>query len=188
MVEREESGSRQRAIGEDDIALLPSVEDRTLFVEELSIFLAAMYPGCPEAWRAGLIERAATRGHFGRLGEIAGILTDTSARHQATDYDALQRINGRGEGLTREEARMVVADEVRDVVEGWRQGSAEEDTGYRELRKTLRRKRMKKGSRKNNLGVVAHENAVVASYLRGWLDAQRKAFRQPETARSIPED
>ncbi|WP_245415043.1 DUF2293 domain-containing protein [Aureimonas flava] len=149
--------------------LLLSADDQAAFLDQLGIYLAALYPRCPEAWRWRLVERARKRGHYGRLGEIAGILVDTSVRHEATDYDRLFKVNGRGGGLTREEARMVVAAEVQDTVEAWRLGSVETDASYAEMLRDIRRRRQKKGRRRNNFGVIGHESAAIADHLREWL-------------------
>ncbi|WP_246191252.1 DUF2293 domain-containing protein [Aureimonas leprariae] len=119
-----------------------------------------------------MVERVRRGGHFGRLGEIAGLLVDTMIRHEMTDYDRLLRINGSGHGLTREEARMVVAAEVRDTAAAWRQGSPEADQAYAEFRRAVAKRRQKTGRRKDNPGVIANENADVATFLEGWLARQ----------------
>lgn len=95
-------------------------------------------------------------------------------RHEMTDYDRLLRINGRGHGLTREEARQVVAAEVEELTAAWREGAAEDDPAYVEFRRGIARQRKKKGRRKDNPGVIANENAAVAAFLEGWLATMRK--------------
>lgn len=151
----------------------PSPEERARFLEQLGIYLAAMYPTCPPQWRLELIQRARKGGHYGRLGEIAGVLATSSIRHRATDYDRLLRVNGGREGLTREEARQVVNAEVADTVAEWRQGSPEEDEGYVAVRKQFR-KAWRKGRKKPRPVLTANENAALTEYLKGWLERQEQ--------------
>ncbi|MBS9478992.1 DUF2293 domain-containing protein [Ancylobacter radicis] len=147
----------------------PPPEERERFLEQLGIYLAAMYPGCPPEWRLELVERARKGGHYGRLGEIAGVLATSSARHRATDYERLLRINGGREGLTREEARQVVNAEVADTVAEWRLGAPEADEGYIAVRRQFR-KVWRKGRKKPRPVVTARENAAIAEYLKAWLE------------------
>ncbi|MDF2809231.1 MAG: hypothetical protein K0S56_262 [Microvirga sp.] len=147
----------------------PSTEERERFLAQLSIYLAAMYPGCPPRWRKRLVRRARERGHYGRLGEIAGVLVTNSIRHEATDYERLMRVNGPREGLTREEARLVVRVDVADAVAEWQRGSPEKDGGYREVRKRFG-KAWRRGRKKPRPMVTANENAALAAYLAEWLE------------------
>lgn len=158
----------------------PTPEQREAFLDHLRIYLAAMYPSASYRTRRRLIRRARNRGHYGRLGEVAGILVSNYVRHELTDYDRLLRINGAGEGLTREEARLVVAQEVEDMANHWRQGSAETDEGYLQLRRLLREKRRKKGKRKDNAGVIGTQNAALAEYLKGWLERRQQGREERE--------
>lgn len=153
----------------------PTPEQREAFLDQLRTYLAAMYPSAGYRTRRRLLRRARNKGHYGRLGEVAGILVSNYVRHECTDYERLLRINGGNEGLTREEARMVVAQEVEDMANRWRQGSAETDEGYVQLRRQFRERRRKKGKRKDNAGVIATQNAALAEYLRGWLERQAPA-------------
>ncbi|MDQ0510627.1 DUF2293 domain-containing protein [Ancylobacter amanitiformis] len=170
---------------DDNPATVPTPEQRAAFLEQLRTYLTAMYPRCGYRVRRRLIERARNRGYYGRLGEVAGILANTFIRHECTDYDHLLRINGGGEGLTREEARMVVAQEVADIADMWRRGSAEGDAGYVELRQRFTRRRQKKGRRQRNAGFIATENEAMATYLKGWLERreqERKLAREAQEA------
>ncbi|MCK0210071.1 DUF2293 domain-containing protein [Starkeya koreensis] len=161
----------------------PSPEERARFLDQLGIYLTAMYPGCPPQWRLELIKRARKGGHYGRLGEIAGVLATSSIRHRATDYERLLRVNGGREGLTREEARQVVNAEVADSVAEWRHGSPEEDEGFVAVRKQFR-KAWRKGRKKPRPVLTANENAALAEYLKGWLERreQERTERPREAA------
>ncbi|MFK8253272.1 DUF2293 domain-containing protein [Ancylobacter terrae] len=157
----------------------PTPEERERFLRQLSVYIAAMYPGCPHRWRRRLVRRARERGHYGRLGEIAGVLVTSSIRHEATDYDRLLRINGPGDGLTREEARLVVEAEVADTVADWRRRSAEHDGGYIAVRRQFRRA-WRKGRKKPRPGLTAVENAALAEYLAEWLKRPPEGPPAPE--------
>lgn len=95
-----------------------------------------------------------------------------------TDYDWLLRVNGE-EGLTREEARIVIDPEVTDMVARWRQGSAETDEGYIAVRRQFR-KTWHKGRKKPRPVVTANENAASAAYLKEWLARQKEAEQVPQ--------
>lgn len=147
----------------------PSPEERERFLEQLGVYLAAMYPGCPPRWRKQLVEQARKRGHYGRLGEIAGVLAANSIRHRGTDYERLLGINGGREGLTRDEARQVVREDVADMLAEWQQGSAEADEGYIAVRRAFRKGWQKRGRKKPRPVLTARENEAVAEYLKTWL-------------------
>lgn len=147
----------------------PTPEERERFLEQLGIYLTAMYPGCPPRWRTQLVERARKRGHYGRLGEVAGVLATNSIRHRSTDYERLLGINGGREGLTRDEARQVVKDEVADMLAEWQRGSAETDEGYIAVRRAFRKGWQKRGRKKPRPVLTARENEAIAEYLKGWL-------------------
>jgi hypothetical protein len=48
---------------------------RAVFLSQLDIYFQAMYPRCPPDMRNELLVRAKRKGHYGRLGVVAGILT-----------------------------------------------------------------------------------------------------------------
>ena len=76
------------------------------------------HPGCPPEYRKILAERIlAKEWTEASLGKVVGIVASTFVRHQLTDYDLLLRIPG----MERAEARLIVAGEVSDILESWRQ-------------------------------------------------------------------
>lgn len=82
-------------------------------------WLNAHMPHCPPQIRERLADRiAGRRWRTGSLQGAAEIAAAALARHELTDYDRLYRI----EGLTREEARAIVAAEVEAILDGWRSG------------------------------------------------------------------
>jgi hypothetical protein len=133
--------------------------------------------------RKDLMARAKSKGHYGRLSVVAGILTTNHIRHELTDYDRLLNINGRRQGLTRDEARLVVAAEVRDVFDSWRHGSAQTDRGLRRItkqfkryRRNLRRMCQAQSLEEAELAesqLVREENAALIEFLSQWMDARR---------------
>jgi len=157
----------------------PSPEQRAAFLEQLRVFLATMYPQGGYRTHRRLVERAKNRGHYGSLGQVARILVDAFIRHEQTNYVYLLRCNGPNEGLTREEARMVVADEVADITAIWRRGSAETDAGYVQLRDQLRRQRPEG---RPDIATIASENEAVADYLGERRRLQRAAKREARAA------
>jgi len=173
-----EPAPRKRRSSQWFFRIDPSPEERERFLEQLGIYLAAMYPGCPARWRDELVGRARKGGHYGRLGEVAGVLATNSLRHRGTDYDRLLRVNGPSEGLWREEARQVVRAEVADMVASWQQGSPEDDEGYRAVRRSFR-KAWKRGRKKPRPTITANENAALAAYLKEWLERTHEGTEQP---------
>lgn len=137
-----------------------------------------MYPGCGRDRRRKLIRKARDKGHYGRLGEVADTLVTSHVRHAMTDYDWLLRVNGE-EGLTREEARMVIHAEVTDILARWQAGSAEKDGGYIAVRRQFR-KVWRQGRKKPRPVVTARENAAIAAYLKEWLTRPVEGPRLPK--------
>lgn len=81
--------------------------------------LREFHPGMPVEHAARVAENIAGRSWHGlTLGNIVGIAVTCYARHELTDYERLLRVPG----MTREEARMLVADDLQDVLGGWRMG------------------------------------------------------------------
>jgi hypothetical protein len=146
-----------------------------------------MYPRCPPEMRNELLARAKRKGHYGRLSVIAGILTTNHIRHELTDYEWLLNINGCRKGLTREEARLVVAADVRDIVDSWRHGSAQTDRGLRRVTKQFKRRRRSLKQRSQTLTeeesksaedqLLREENAALTDYLSTWLNARQLPVR-----------
>jgi hypothetical protein len=163
-------------------ALSPRAQ-RTVFLSQLDIYLRAMYPRCPPEMRNELLARAKRKGHYGRLSVVAGILTDNHVRHELTAYEWLLNINGRRKGLTREEARLVVAADVREVVDGWRHGSAQMDHGLRRVTNQFKCRRRTLRQRSQTLTedeaksaadqLLREENAALTDYLNTWLNARQ---------------
>ncbi len=77
------------------------------------------HPGCPQALRAEFVAIIEPRKwEKASLGLAFGIVATNYVRHRLTDYDRLKKIHG----LTREEARIVVAQEVKDIMATWKMG------------------------------------------------------------------
>lgn len=77
------------------------------------------HPGMPADHAAHVAETIASRLWHGlTLGNAVGISVTSYARHVFTDYERLLRVRG----MTREEARMLVADDLQDVLGCWRIG------------------------------------------------------------------
>lgn len=192
-------GSETSETGSPPQAALSPKAQRAIFLSQLDIYLQAMYPRCPPEMRHELLARAKRKGHYGRLSVIAGILTTNHIRHELTDYEWLMNINGPRQGLTRDEARLVVAAEVRDIFDEWRHGSAQSDRGLRRITKQfkLRRRNFKKSckalsveeTRSAEDQLIREENAALTDYLCRWMRARRSLAqatsreRQPEALR-----
>lgn len=84
---------------------------------EVRDHLGKRHPGCP----AELVEVYAQRISKRlwdpplTLGKAVGMVATNDVRHRLTDYDQLLRVPG----LTREEARLIVAGEVRRTIALW---------------------------------------------------------------------
>lgn len=77
------------------------------------------HPGCPDANRDKLVALIADRSwESASLGKAFGIVASNYVRHELTDYDPLRRRHG----LMRDEARMIVAQEVEGIMRAWRIG------------------------------------------------------------------
>lgn len=88
--------------------------------DAVQAFLDLDYPHCPPAIRRSVADAVSRRtwAPHARLAQAAGIVLRNFARHQFTDYDDLLEYHG----LAKDEARLVVEDEMRDVLAGWRRG------------------------------------------------------------------
>ncbi len=77
------------------------------------------HPACPITLRQTFASLIAERSwHDASLGAAFGIVASNYVRHKLTDYDQLKY----RWGLTRDEARLVVAREVRDIMAAWKMG------------------------------------------------------------------
>lgn len=76
------------------------------------------HPRCPQDAQEVIVERLlCRRWRDASLGKAVGIVTSTYVRHQLTDYDRLLKVPG----MTRAEARLVVTNEIREILASWRQ-------------------------------------------------------------------
>lgn len=140
--------------------------ERELFQQQLGIYLAAMYPGCPPRTRDEILKHAGRKRLYGRLGEIAGILVTNHIRHRATDYERLMQGDVGAKALPREKARDAVRARVNTVTALWRQGAAN-DQGLARLRKKYRA--LRRGEHPSG-DLTARENADLAEHLVRWLE------------------
>ncbi len=76
------------------------------------------HPNCPPEIAERLVKLIAKRVWQPpvTLGQAFGIVATTFVRHRLTDYDQLFEIKG----LTREEARIIVAPSLHAILEGWK--------------------------------------------------------------------
>jgi hypothetical protein len=96
------------------------------YVRAFADALGGHFPGCPEKERGGIAEHACLK-HSGRIGRSAAargldpeaieLAVRAHARHRHTPYDELL-----AQGMTREEARSIVASTVDEVLTRWRTG------------------------------------------------------------------
>ena len=77
--------------------------------------LKARHPGCPESVRSEIANRVVGREWDCRLGQAVGISLQHYVRHELTDYDELYRVRG----ITKEEARLIIKNEVNDIIAQW---------------------------------------------------------------------
>ncbi|MCW5697666.1 MAG: DUF2293 domain-containing protein [Bauldia sp.] len=76
------------------------------------------HPGLSSNMRKAVAERGCRRRWTAdtRLGRAVGIIIAAYARHEHTDYDTLLRTHK----LEREEARIIIDGELRDLLKSWR--------------------------------------------------------------------
>lgn len=79
--------------------------------------VAKRHPGCPAGLAEHYVALISSREWNPpvTLGRAFGIVTTNDVRHRMTDYERLLR----APGITREEARLIVANEVKDIMSGW---------------------------------------------------------------------
>jgi hypothetical protein len=145
---------------------------RSEFLAQLDVYLQAMYPGCPESLHKLIVNYVRSKSRFGRLAEISAIAATIVVRHNLTDYDRLLRM-----GLTREEARLVVKDEIQETLSIWKRNSAERDPSLARLRHHYRKQRelnrrtpnlSKRQLKAATTALICEENSAVASCLACW--------------------
>jgi hypothetical protein len=131
-----------------------------------------MYPGCPESLHKLIVNYVRSKSRFGRLAEISAIAATIVVRHNLTDYDRLLRM-----GLTREEARLVVKDEIQETLSIWKRNSAERDPSLARLRHHYRKQRelnrrtpnlSKRQLKAATTALICEENSALASCLACW--------------------
>ena len=141
--------------------------------EQASIFLQAMYPGCPPRSRRKILKRMQRKVYRGRVAQVVGLVVDVWVRHQRTYYDRL-RWAPPSRALSRAEARKAVAAEVAAIVAGFRVGSAETDPEYQQIRADFGARRQVEGE---HTDLVAEQNAAVTDRLLRWLVRRRSQVR-----------
>jgi hypothetical protein len=79
--------------------------------------IESFHPNCPPDLKAMFCEAICNRTWVGKVsvGKAFGIVATNYIRHRMTDYERLMRTDR----LTREEARLAVAEEVKEIMEGW---------------------------------------------------------------------
>jgi hypothetical protein len=91
---------------------------RNAFSEaEVREHFSRRHPGCPAEAVERYIQCISQRRWNPplTLGHAAGMIATNDVRHRLTDYDQLLRVPG----LTREEARLIVASEVKQTIALW---------------------------------------------------------------------
>jgi hypothetical protein len=79
--------------------------------------IESFHPNCPPDLKARLCEAICSRTWIGKVtvGRAFGIVATNPVRHCLTDYEQLMRTHK----LTRKVVRLVVADELKGIIEGW---------------------------------------------------------------------
>ena len=82
--------------------------------------LLASHRGCPASIADEIVRRVVDRDWSPPVpvGKAIGRVATSLIRHRLTDYDRLFEV----EGLTRDEARMIVATEVEAILLSWKEG------------------------------------------------------------------
>jgi hypothetical protein len=74
------------------------------------------FPACPPLHREQIVTTASERTwENASIGKAVGIVVTNYIRHRLTDYEVLMRRHR----LTREEARIIEAEKVRDIWRSW---------------------------------------------------------------------
>ena len=91
---------------------------RSTFSEvEVREHISRHHPACPVDFADAYVQRIASRTWDPptTLGHAVGLTIQNAVRHRLTDYDQLLRVPG----LTRDEARLIVAGDVRSITRRW---------------------------------------------------------------------
>ena len=92
--------------------------------KEVRDYVKKHYPGCAHKHREKIVHWVAQRNwRCTSLGKAVGISVNNYARHNLTSYEAWMDAHG----LTREEARIVEADTVKDICNQWQTVSSAAD-------------------------------------------------------------
>ena len=79
--------------------------------------ISSNFSKCPEEIRVAVAERVLSKAWTdATLSQAVGIVLSTYARHNCTDYERLLSVPG----ITREEARMLVAEELKELLASWK--------------------------------------------------------------------
>ena len=73
------------------------------------------HPACPPLVREKILYRVIDRTWDCSIGCAVGLSIQNFVRHELTDYEQLYRVPG----LTKEEARLIIKDEVKDIIARW---------------------------------------------------------------------
>ncbi len=167
-----ETGLLEREITSADVAgspsepiLVPRLADPVVTREQVSVYLRAMYPGCPAKTRRKIVKRFAKNTRRGKIGRAVGTVVDNWVRHRRTNYETLIR-GPDGPKAPRNKARKMVAGQVTAIMAELRKGSAERDLGYLALRAAFNARRETEG---RIPAITAAENEAIVAYLRSWL-------------------
>lgn len=78
------------------------------------------FPNCPQVHRDEIVRRVAERTwQDATIGRAVGFTVTYYVRHRLTDYEWLMKQHG----LTREEARIIEAERVKDIWRSWQAGT-----------------------------------------------------------------
>jgi hypothetical protein len=90
---------------------------RVFTAEVVQAHMRAKHGRCPEDVLEKIVRRVIARAWSPpvELGRAVGIIASNFVRHQLTDYERMLDVNG----MTREEARVIVAAEVEGIIASW---------------------------------------------------------------------
>ena len=97
---------------------MPPKKDHSVHFSRTQVMkhIGKCHPLCPVDVQEKIIYRIVTRSWSSlRIGRAFGIVSENFVRHELTSYESLMKKHH----LTREEARHVVASQVRDIIQSW---------------------------------------------------------------------
>ena len=91
---------------------------RTHIADDVWRHFRARYGACPDGPAEEIVQRVCERAWSPpvELARAVGLVAASYVRHQMTNYERLFEV----EGLTREEARLIVEPEVEAIIAGWK--------------------------------------------------------------------